>query len=53
MMDDEGGMMGMMEKMNEMMATCTQMMKGMRGGSSPGMHEGPEMETPATPEDDG
>ncbi len=56
MLDAEGGMMsmmGMMEQMNEMMATCTQMMKGMMGGSSPGMQERPEMEMPATPEDDG
>ena len=55
-MDGQGGMMGMMEmmgQMNEMMATCTKMMQVMMDGSAPGMHEDPEMEMPATPEDDG
>ena len=44
MLDAEGGMMsmmGMMEQMNEMMATCTQMMKGMMGGGFPGRFPGP------------
>ena len=53
MMDGQGGMMEMMGQMNEMMATSTQMMQSMLGGSAPGMNEEPDMEMPATPEDDG